>query len=298
MPDGETAQLTRLSRRDLLALSLAAALAMEGAFAGAASELRAIEKRTGGRLGVHVLDSQSGQSISFGDHERFAMASTFKLPLVAALLWQVDHGAFRLTHELPIETSQLLPNSPVVKQRLAEGGTGMEVRDLCSAAISQSDNTAANVLLAGIGGPAALTDFARTIGDEVTRFDRTEPELNSNLPGDERDTTTPHAMAQTMLRVFTQDVLSVGSRALLIDWMMAARTGLDRLRAGLPRNWQTGDKTGSGANGAFNDVAITWPPGRRPIVIAVYMSGSTLDATRLAAAHAGIGAIIGREKWR
>ena len=161
------------------------------------------------------------------------MASTFKLPLAAALLWQVDHGAFPLSHTLPIARKDLLANSPVIEQR-ARGTArrGMTVRELCSAAVTYSDNAAANVLLDGIGGPAALTAFVRSIGDEVTRFDRNEPELNSNLPGDQRDTTTPRAMVESMLKIFTQDVLSLASRALLIDWMIAARTGLDRVRGG------------------------------------------------------------------
>jgi beta-lactamase class A len=147
-------------------------------------------------------------------------------------------------------------------------------------------------------GPAALTAFVRSIGDEVTRFDRTEPELNSNLPGDERDTTTPRAMADTMLKIFTQDVLSLASRALLIEWMTAARTGLNRVRAGLSKTWQSGDKTGSGANGAFNDLVIAWPPGRRPILAAIYMSESKRPQQELAAAQAEIGTIIGKEKWK
>ncbi len=143
----------------------------------------------------------------------------------------------------------------------------------------------------------SLTAFVRSIGDEVTRFDRTELELNSNLPGDERDTTTPRAMTDTMLKIFTQDVLSLASRALLIDWMTAARSGLNRVRAGLPKSWQAGDKTGTGANGAFNDLVIAWPPSRRPILAAVYMSESTRSPQELAAAQAEIGTIIGKEKW-
>lgn len=287
-----------LTRRSLAGMVLAAALA-DGAHAAArgASGLKAIQKKTGGRLGVHILDSQSGKRITHDDDARFAMASTFKLPLAASLLWQVDKGAFPITHALPIERKDLLPNSPILEKELARNATEMSVRDLCIAAVTFSDNAAANVLLQGIGGPAVLTAFIRSIGDEVTRFDRTEPEVNSNLPGDERDTTTPHAMAENMLRIFTQNVLSLGARALLIDWMIAARTGLTRARAGLPKNWQTGDKTGTGENGAVNDLVITWPPNRRPIIAAIYMSDSKQSVEELNAAHADIGALIGREKW-
>jgi beta-lactamase class A len=282
-----------LTRRNLLALALAAA------YAGpvSAASFRSIQKRVGGRLGVYVLDSQSGKKLAFNDDMRFAMASTFKLPLVAALLWQVDHGAFPLTDALPIDREDLVANSPVVEAGLAQGMTAMSVHDLCAAALVYSDNAAANVLLAGIGGPAALTTFVRSIGDQTTQFDRTEPELNSNLPDDPRDTTTPRAMVETMLKIFTQDALSLTSRALLIDWMSRARTGLDRVRAGLPKSWQSADKTGTGQNGAYNDLVATWPPQRRPILIAVYMSGSTLAPKELSAAQEDIGTMIGQQKW-
>lgn len=279
-------------------VALGSALPADEACAASASrDLRAVHKRVGGRLGVHVLDSQSGRRLALDDGSRYAMASTFKLPLAAALLWQVDRGAFPLTHELPVAAKDVLSHSPMVEKRVAEGDTGMSVRDLCTAAMIFGDNAAANVLLAGIGGPAMLTQFVRSIGDGVTRFDRTEPEINGNQPGDERDTTTPRAMVEFMLKIFTQNVLTLPSRAMLIDWMVAARTGLDRTRAGLPKSWQSGDRTGSGDNGAFNDLVITWPPERRPVLIAVYMSDSKLPATQLAAAQAQIGAIIGREKW-
>jgi beta-lactamase class A len=286
-----------MDRRRLLALALAAAVARPAAAARASSALKAIHKRIGGRLGVHVLDSQSGKRIVYDDDSRYSMASTFKMMLGAALLWQVDRGAFPLTHELAVDRNDLLANSPVLEPQLAAGVTALSVRDLCRAAVTFSDNAAANVLLKGIGGPAALTAFARSIGDQVTRLDRIEPELNANSPGDERDTTTPRAMVESMLRIFTQDVLSLASRALLIDWMTASRTGLNRVRAGLPKSWQSGDKTGTGQNGAFNDLVLTWPPERRPILIAVYMSESALDAKELAAAQAEIGAVVAREKW-
>jgi beta-lactamase class A len=171
----------------------------------------------------------------------------------------------------------------------------MSIRELCRAVVTQSDNAAANILLHGIGGPSALTAFFRTIGDEITRLDRHEPALNQNVPGDQRDTTTPRAMVDSMLRIFTQDVLSIPSRALLIDWMIASRTGMDRVRAGLPKAWNPGDKTGTGENGAFNDLVIAYPPSRRPVFVAVYMSESKLSSKELAAAHAEIGTLVAKE---
>jgi beta-lactamase class A len=286
-----------LNRRDLLLTSLGMALAAGASAASAASQLKRIHKRVGGRLGVHILDSQSGKRIAYTDDARFAMASTIKLPLAAALLWQADHGAFPLTHELLVGRDDLVTNSPVLEPQVTAGMSSMSVRDLCRSAVTFGDNAATNVLLRAIGGPAALTQFVRSTGDELTRFDRTEPDLNSNLPGDERDTTTPRAMAETMLKIFTQDLLSLPSRALLIDWMTGARSGLNRVRAGLPKNWQAGDKTGTGQYGAFNDLVLAWPPGRRPIIAAVYMSESTSTSEVLAAAQAEIGTLIAREKW-
>ena len=284
------------SRRELLAGALAAAAATTMApHAGAASgdrALKRIRERLGGRLGVYALDSQSGKRWGLDENSRYAMASTFKLPLAAALLWQVDRKAFTLDHTLVVAAKDILPNSPAIEAKLAAGADAMSIRELCRAIITQSDNAAANVLLNGIGGPSALTAFFRTIGDETTRLDRREPALNQNVPGDQRDTTTPRAMVDCMLRIFTQDVLSIPSRALLIDWMIAARTGLDRVRAGLPKTWNPGDKTGTGENGAFNDLVIAYPPGRRPVLVAVYMSESKLGPKELAAAHAEIGALV------
>jgi beta-lactamase class A len=285
------------TRREILALALAAACAAPAEAANAQRTLKELHKRVGGRLGVHILDSQSGKRIAYNDDSRFPLASTFKLPLAAALMWQSDHGAFPLTRTLPISKANLLPTSPAVQAKLASGADSMTIAELCAAVIVQSDNAAANVLLAGLGGPQGFTQFMRSLGDKVTRLDRMEPELNENQPGDERDTTTPRAMVDSMLRIFTQDVLSLASRALLIDWMAQARTGLDRVRAGLPKSWPSGDKTGTGQNGAVNDLCIAYPPDRRPIFIAVYMSESTLDVKQLSAAHAEVGALVAKEKW-
>jgi len=285
------------TRREILALALAAACVAPVRAAKAERTFKELHQRIGGRLGVHILDSQSGKRIRYDDDSRFCMASTFKLPLAAALLWQVDHGAFALARKLPIAKSDLLPTSPEVEAKLAAGATSMSISELCAAAVIHSDNAAANILLAGLGGPAGFTQFMRSIGDEVTRLDRNEPGLNANVAGDPRDTTTPRAMADSMLKIFTQNVLSLSSRALLIDWMGQARTGLDRIRAGLPKSWPTGDKTGTGENGAVNDLCILYPPERRPVFAAVYMSDSTLDTKTLAAAHAEIGTLIAKEKW-
>jgi beta-lactamase class A len=284
-----------IARRELLAGAIAMAFASGVAVAESADRtLKRIRERVGGRVGVHALDSQSGKRWGHDENSRYAMASTFKLPLAAALLWQVDRKAFTLDHSLGIEAKDMLPNSPAVEAKLAAGVDAMTIRELCAAVVTQSDNAAANVLLKGIGGPEALTTFFRSLGDEISRLDRHEPSLNTNIPDDLRDTTTPRAMVDLLLHIFTQDVLSIPSRALLIDWMIASRTGLDRVRAGLPKSWNPGDKTGTGENGAFNDLVIAYPPQRRPVFVAVYMSGSKLGARELASAHAEIGTLIAK----
>jgi beta-lactamase class A len=284
------------TRRQLLFVPVAAALALDAEAAGRADKsLKGIRERIGGRLGVHVLDSQSGKRWGIDEDSRYAMASTFKLSLAAAILWQVDHKAFTLDHTLAIAPKDMLPTSPAVEAKLAAGADAMTLRELCAAVVIHSDNAAANVLLNGMGGPQALTSFFRSLGDEVTRLDRNEPALNQNVPGDQRDTTSPRAMVDSMLKIFTQDVLSIPARAFLIDWMIASRTGLDRVRAGLPRSWNPGDKTGTTDNGVFNDLVVAYPPQRRPVFIAVYMDGSKLGAKELAAAHAEIGTLIAKE---
>lgn len=287
-----------LTRRELLSAVTAVALA-SGAEAAERAEtsLKKIHQRIGGRLGVHVLDSQSGKRFGIDENSRYAMASTFKVVLAAALLWQVDRKAFTLDHRLHIAKADLLANSPAVEVKLMSTADAMTVRELLAAVVTQSDNAAANILLRAMGGPSMVTEFFRTLGDNVSRLDRYELELNSNVADDPRDTTTPRAMVDSMLAIFTRDVLALSSRALLIDWMTASKTGLDRIRAGLPKSWNTGDKTGT-ANTAVNDIVITYPPGRRPIFIAVYMSESKLTVPELSAAHAEIGRIVAREKWK
>ena len=288
-----------IARRELLAGAITAAIAAAMAAPASAADrgdgaLKRIRERVGGRLGVHALDSQSGKRWGLDENSRYAMASTFKLPLAAAILWQVDRRAFTLDHSLAIARKDFLPNSPAFEAKLGEGKDAMTIRELCAAVVTQSDNAAANVLLSGIGGPAALTAFFRTLGDETSQLDRHEPALNTNIPGDQRDTTTPRAMVDLLLHIFTQDVLTLPSRAMLIDWLIASRTGLDRVRAGLPKAWNPGDKTGTGENGAFNDLVIAYPPNRRPVFVAVYMSDSKLGPKELAAAHAEIGTLIGK----
>jgi beta-lactamase class A len=251
-------------------------------------EISAIEAKLGGRFGVMALDTGSGARLAHREDERFAMASTFKWLLAAFLLAKVDRGEITLDQREPYGAVDLLPHAPVTKAHLAEGGLGLG--QLVEAAVEVSDNGAANLLLKRYGGPAALTAFLRSIGDDTTRLDRIEMALNSNLPGDPRDTTTPAAMVATMRKVLLGEVLAPASRERLVFWLKGCQTGQARLRAGFPKGWVAGDKTGTGENAAINDLAIAWPPGdRRPVLVACYTSGSkaTLDAIERAQARIG-----------
>ncbi len=267
----------------------AAALGATGtglARAAAGDPFAALEAETGGRIGVAALDGHSGRLIGWRLDERFAMASTFKVLLAAAVLAQVDRGRLRLDQAVPYSEADLLSYAPRTRSHLGQGA--MNLADLCAAALEVSDNTAANLLLPLVGGPAGVTARLRRWGDPVTRLDRTEPTLNTNLPGDPRDTATPRSFARTLRRVLTGSVLSPASRARLAGWMIACETGSGRLRGGLPPGWRAGDKTGTGENGAVNDVAIAWPPDRAPIIIAAFMSAPGRSADELGGVHGKI----------
>jgi beta-lactamase class A len=272
------------------ALASAVAPSLANAATAFAAEIAAIEARVGGCIGLAVLDTGSGRRLRYRADERFAMCSTFKLALAATVLERIDHGALKLDQWVAYGQGDLLSYAPVTRAHVAEGG--MRVEGLCAAAVEVSDNTAANLLLTLVGGPAGFTAALRRHGDRVTRLDRNEVSLNTNLAGDPRDTTTPDAMVATMRKVLLGDALTPASRARLIGWLKQSTPGLGRLRAGFPATWQAGDKTGTGSNGAINDLAIAWPPARGPVLVACYMSGSTRDTDTLSAAHKQIGGLV------
>jgi beta-lactamase class A len=280
-----------------LAASLASARAQatarspEEAVAAGNDRIAAIEAREGGRLGVAVLDTASGLSLAHRAEERFPMCSTFKLLACAAVLSRVDAGAERLDRKIAYGPGDLLEYAPVAKAHVEEGG--MALGELCAGAIAWSDNTAANLILQAIGGPAGFTQYARSLGDDVTRLDRNEPTLNTAIPGDERDTTTPLAMLRSMRAVLLGDRLSEASRRQLETWLIGDKVGDKRLRAGVPPSWRVGDKTGSGDNGAANVVGILWPPDRKPLLAAVYYTGSGASMDVRNGVHKQIGAVIG-----
>jgi beta-lactamase class A len=256
----------------------------------AAARIAAIETRVGGRIGVAALDTSNSKRVDYWADERFSMCSTFKFLAAAAVLKHVDEKQAKLDRFVSYGARDILEYAPVTKEHLEEGG--MTLGSLCAAAIKQSDNTAGNLLLSAIGGPAGLTNFVRELGDRVTRLDRIEPELNSTIPGDERDTTTPAAICSDMRRLLLGDALSESSRHQLEGWLQHNETGGPMIRAGIPANWIVGDKTGRGANGATNDIAIMRPPDRAPILLAIYSVGSTATANDRAAAIAEVAKIV------
>ncbi len=276
-----------LSRREMVIASVALPFA---ARAAPSDSFAALEAQHGGRLGVAAIDTGSGRRLAHRIDERFAMCSTFKLLAAAAVLRKVDLGTEKLTRLIPYGQADLLSYAPVTRAHVGEGH--MTVGALCEAAAEWSDNTAANLLLASLGGPAAVTRFARELGDSVTRLDRNEPSLNDIKPGDIRDTTTPAAMLADMQAVLLGDALSKASRARLADWLQKSQTGQARLKAGLPASWEVGNKTGSGFRGETNDIAVAWPPGRAPILIASYYKGSTAPDAARDAVLAEVGRIV------
>ncbi len=252
--------------------------------------LAAIEKREGGRLGVAVLDTGGGAGLAYRASERFPMCSTFKLMASAAVLKRVDEGKERLDRVIHYGPADLLEYAPVTKAHVADGG--MTLGALCAAAIDWSDITAAYVILDVVGGPQGFTAFVRSIGDATTRLDRNEPTLKTSVPGDERDTTTPQAMAESAQKAVLGNVLSEASRTELEAWLIGDKVGDKRLRAGLPSSWGIGDKPGSGDPGTAIVTAIRRPPGRAPLIAAVYYTESDASMDARNAVHKEIGRII------
>lgn len=283
-----------MKRRDLLKSAAlgGAALWLSPVFAkpgdDAARRLARLERVHGGRLGVAVLDTGSDERVSRRGDERFLLCSTFKLLLVAAVLARVDRDQEQLERRVVFGHSAVLDWAPVTSRHV--GAPGLTISRLCEAAIELSDNTAANLLLASVGGPAAVTAHVRGLGDRLTRLDRIEPALNR--PDGDKDTTTPAAMLGDMRGILLGNSLSEASRERLTRWLIACRTGADALRAGLPPGWRVGDKTGSGDT-ANNDVAIAWPPRRKPVLVTAYYDHPRADAAARSSVLAEVGRIVG-----
>ncbi|WP_214319827.1 class A beta-lactamase [Nonomuraea sediminis] len=237
---------------------------------GVREELRALEASFHGRIGAFALDTATGKTVGYRAAESFPLLSTFKALVAAAVLHKArtsDPGL--MDRVLHWTSADLKPNSPTTSQHVADGLT---VAQLCEAAITLSDNTAGNLLLKQVGGPAGLTRYLRSLGDPVSRLDRWETELNDWKPGERRDTTTPAAVAADLRALTTGSALTPKDRTRLIGWLVATKTGDARIRAGLPKTWTVGDKTGTaGVYGGANDIAVIWPAKKAaPIIMTIY----------------------------
>ena len=276
-----------LNRRTLLAAAPVLAARPPAMAATAPAPLEAYERASGGRIGLFAQNLTTGARLAWRADQRFVMCSTFKASLAALVLTRVDQGKEHLARMIPYGRADLLDYAPVAKQNLARGA--MSVGDLCKAAVELSDNTCANLLLAQVGGPRGLTAFWRSTGDRVSRLDRREPMLNRTPPGQAQDTTTPEAMAGNLRRFVLGQVLSPESRGRLTGWMIDCQTGANRLRAGLPKGWRIGDKTGNNGEDAAGDIAVAWPPSGGPLVICAYTRGGSPTPAQLETVFADIG---------
>lgn len=290
--------MTLPSRIHRLRVAVLAALALIAASAHA-FDVRTLEAAAAreestlqARVGVAVIDTASGQAWHHRGEERFPLTSTYKAFACAAVLARSDERKLDLGLAVPIDRTALVAYSPVTG-KVPDGGT-LSVRDLCKAAVSVSDNTAANLALDAIGGAPTATAFMRSIGDPQTRLDRREPDLNQATPGDPRDTTTPMSAARSLRSLLLGDVLSAPSREQLTQWMLDDQVAHDLLRAGLPENWRIADKSGAGGHGSRSIIAIAWPPARSPVVLAVYITQTQAPMKASDQAVARIGAAVAK----
>ncbi|MFE2294013.1 class A beta-lactamase [Streptomyces sp. NPDC059452] len=241
-----------------------------------------LERKFDARLGVYAVDTGDGRTVAHRADERFAYASTFKALLAGAVL--AKNSLPQMERRVRYGKEDLVTYSPIVEQHV---DTGMTLRELCDAAVRYSDNTAGNLLFRQLGGPRGLQDALRGIGDRVTRCDRYEVALNEAIPGDLRDTSTPRALATDLRAYVLGSALPAEKQAVLTDWLKRNTTGDDAIRAGTPRGWEVGDKTGAADYGTRNDIAIVWPPGAAPIALAVLSSRDAKNAERDDALLAG-----------
>jgi beta-lactamase class A len=280
-----------MNRRDVLCSTLALLASPALAQRAPISAFTDYERDSGGHIGVYAKNLKTGALLSWRAHERFLMCSSFKASLAASVLGRVDRGQARMDELIAYGPADLMEWAPVAKQNLEKGA--MSVGDMCAAAVELSDNTCANALLARFGGPPALTAFWRSIGDTVSRLDHNEPELNRTPPGDPRDTTTPAAMSGNLHKLILGTALSPASREHLTNWMLGCKTGDNRLRAGLPKDWRVGDKTGNNGKDAAIDIAVTWSTRGEAVVVCAYTRGGAPTSRQVDEVFAQIGRYVG-----
>lgn len=240
-------------------------------------ELAKLESLYGGRLGIFALNTANNKTIQYRANERFAFCSTGKIMVVGAVLKKSEKNPDLLQKNITYTQKDIDKSTyaPITKQYLKDG---MSVYSLCEATLDYSDNTAMNLLTNMMGGVSAIATYAKTINDNKFRLDRFEPELNSAIPGDVRDTTTPMAMGKSLQQLVLGNILDIKQRKILTSWLKNNTTGNSRIRAGVPNGWIVGDKTGTGDYGTTNDIGIIWPPKCAPIVIAIYYTQNKKDA--------------------
>lgn len=269
------ASVTQLGRRPFLAgLSCLSAALLASPFPARASgepklDLTDLESRFGGRIGVSV--SSMDKRAAWRSGERFAYCSTFKLFLAACVLERVQEGRERLDRAIPVTADDMVSHAPTTGPAI---GSTLTIEALCKATVELSDNPAANILIREIGGLDAWRTWYRSIGDRVTRVDRYETALNSALPDDPRDTTTPDQFLSNLEMVMTSALLSAGSLSLLKTWLLETPTGAGRIRAGVPAGYSVAHKTGTGARNSYNNIGTIWPPSGEPLHIAVFYTGA------------------------
>ncbi|WP_430794603.1 class A beta-lactamase Bla1 [Bacillus cereus] len=237
-------------------------------------EFSQLEKKFDARLGVYAIDTGTNRTIAYRPNERFAFASTYKALAAGVLLQQ--NSIDKLNEVITYTKDGLVEYSPVTEKHV---DTGMTLGEIAEAAVRYSDNTAGNILFHKIGGPKGYEKALRQMGDRVTMSERFETELNEAIPGDIRDTSTAKTLA-TNLKAFTVgNALPADKRKILTEWMKGNATGDKLIRAGVPTDWEVGDKSGAGSYGTRNDIAIVWPPNRAPIIIAILSSKDEKEAT-------------------
>ena len=239
-------------------------------------KIEMLENKSGGKLGLTVVDTSDGTTYSWRGDEKFPLCSTSKVMVVAAILKKSESNTNLLAKKITINKSDIANYNPITSKYI---DSSMTITELSKAALQYSDNAAMNKLLSYLGGPRYATQFARTIGDKAYRLDRNEPGLNTAIPGDSRDTTTPSAMAETLNKLILGNALKKEQKAKLTEWMKGNTTGLNSIKAGLPAEWIVADKTGSGDYGTTNDVAVIWPKNHAPVILTTYFTQPEKDAS-------------------
>ncbi len=239
------------------------------------NKLAQLETSAKGRIGVYAINTRDNTHLQYRADERFPFCSTFKFMAVSAILKQSMSQKDLLQKKIIFHKNDLFVYSPITEKHT---DTGMTVAEFCAATLMYSDNTAVNLLMKEQGGLHAVNAFAKSIGDHSFRLDRYEPDLNSAIPGDLRDTTTPKAMAESLQRIVLGNVLDQNKKSILQTWLKHNTTGNFRIRAGVPKNWIVADKTGTGDYGTTNDIAVIWPPACPPIVMAIYFTQQQKNA--------------------